>query len=127
MTEIADSAPRAWGAAATDIAAVLVFCAIGRHSHDEGVTVAGLAETAWPFLCGTGTGWLLSRGWKRPTALVPTGVTVWIATVIVGMALRKAASQGVAGSFVVVAALVTALLLLGWRAAINYLSPRLSA
>jgi hypothetical protein len=48
---------------------------------------------------------------------VPTGVVVWLCTIIVGMLLRKAASQGVAASFVVVASLVTALLLLGWRAA----------
>jgi hypothetical protein len=35
------------------------------------------------------------------------------------MALRKASSAGVAASFVVVAASVTALLLLGWRAAVG--------
>ncbi|CAN5747648.1 DUF3054 domain-containing protein [soil metagenome] len=101
---------------AVDIACVLVFCAIGRRSHAEGITLAGITETAWPFLSGTAAGWLLSRGWRRPTALVPTGVTVWVATVIVGMLLRKASSQGVAASFVVVASLVTAVLLLGWRA-----------
>ena len=37
-------------------------------------------------------------------------------TVVVGMLLRKASSQGVAVSFVVVASVVTAALLLGWRA-----------
>jgi hypothetical protein len=100
---------------AVDIACVLLFCAIGRRSHAEGITLAGVAQTAWPFLSGTAAGWLLSRGWRRPTALVPTGVTVWVATVIVGMLLRKASSQGVAASFVVVASLVTAVLLLGWR------------
>jgi peptidoglycan/LPS O-acetylase OafA/YrhL len=101
---------------AVDIACVLLFCTIGRRSHAEGITLAGIAQTAWPFLSGTAAGWLLSRGWRRPTALVPTGVTVWVATVIVGMLLRKASSQGVAASFVVVASLVTAVLLLGWRA-----------
>ena len=94
---------------------VLVFCAVGRRSHAEGLTLAGVAETAWPFLTGTAVGWLLCRGWRRPIALVPTGVTVWIATVVVGMLLRKATGQGVAASFVVVATSVTALLLLGWR------------
>ncbi len=99
-----------------DIVAILVFCAIGRRSHAEGVTISGVADTAWPFLSGAAIGWLLSRGWRRPTALVPTGVTVWVACVAVGMALRKADSQGVATSFIIVAAVVTALLLLGWRA-----------
>jgi Protein of unknown function (DUF3054) len=104
---------------AVDIVCVLVFCAIGRRSHAEGITLAGVAQTAWPFLSGTAAGWLLSRGWRAPTAIVPTGVSVWVATVIVGMLLRKASSQGVAVSFVIVASLVTAALLLGWRLAVR--------
>jgi len=39
--------------------------------------------------------------------------------VVVGMVLRKASSAGVAASFVVVAASVTALLLLGWRTVVG--------
>lgn len=99
-----------------DVAAVLVFCALGRRSHDEGLNVEGIATTAWPFLSGTVVGWLASQAWRRPTVVYPTGVVVWLCTVVVGMVLRKATSAGVAGSFVVVAATVTAALLLGWRA-----------
>lgn len=102
--------------ALTDFVCVVVFCAVGRRSHAEGLTVAGIAETAWPFLTGTAVGWLISRGWRRPTALVPTGITIWLSTIVVGMLLRRITSQGVAVSFIVVASLVTALLLLGWRA-----------
>jgi hypothetical protein len=98
-----------------DVIGVLVFCAVGRRSHDEGLGITGVATTAWPFLTGTVVGWLASRGWRQPTALVPTGVSVWLCTVAVGMVLRKASSAGVAASFVVVASAVTALLLLGWR------------
>jgi hypothetical protein len=99
-----------------DVACVLVFCAIGRRSHDEGLDVAGVAVTGWPFLSGTVLGWLVSQAWRRPTAVYPTGVAVWLCTVAVGMSLRKVTSAGVAGSFIVVAATVTAVLLLGWRA-----------
>jgi len=102
-----------------DIICVLVFCAVGRRSHDEGLSVTGVATTAWPFLTGTVVGWLASRGWRQPTAVVPTGVSVWLGTVVVGMVLRKASSAGVAASFVVVAASVTALLLLGWRTVVG--------
>ncbi|HEY7054661.1 MAG TPA: DUF3054 domain-containing protein [Mycobacterium sp.] len=98
-----------------DAVCVLAFCAIGRRSHDEGVTAAGVAEVAWPFLVGAAAGWVLSLGWRRPLEVVPTGLAVWLATVAVGMALRKADSQGVAITFVLVAAAVTAVLLLGWR------------
>ena len=101
--------------ALADVVGVLVFCTIGRRSHAEGLTVAGVAETAWPFLAGTAIGWLLIRGWRRPTAVVPTGVVVWACTVAIGMLLRKATSAGVAVSFVVVASAATAVVLLGWR------------
>src|ERR1700722_3545029 len=92
-----------------DVACVLVFCAVGRRSHDEGLNIAGIASTAWPFLSGTVLGWLATQAWRRTTAVYPTGV-------VVGMLLRKATSAGVAASFIVVASSVTALLLLGWRA-----------
>ncbi len=98
-----------------DVGCVLVFCAVGRRSHDEGLNVAGIAATAWPFLSGTVLGWVVSRAWRRPTAVYPTGVVVWLCTVAAGMLLRKTTSAGVAASFVVVASTVTALLLLGWR------------
>ncbi|WP_046301449.1 DUF3054 domain-containing protein, partial [Mycobacterium sp. UM_Kg27] len=103
-----------------DVVAVLIFCALGRRSHDEGITLSGLATTAWPFLSGTALGWLVSRGWRRPTALWPTGVAVWISTVLVGMLLREATSAGVATSFVLVASTVTAVFLLGWRAVVEF-------
>jgi Protein of unknown function (DUF3054) len=98
-----------------DVACVLAFCAVGRRSHDEGLNIAGIASTAWPFLSGTAVGWLATQAWRRPTAVYPTGVVVWLCTVVVGMLLRKATSAGVAASFIVVASSVTALLLLGWR------------
>lgn len=104
---------------AVDVIGVLVFCAVGRRSHAEGLSITGLAATAWPFLTGTVVGWLASRGWRQPIAVAPTGVVVWLSTVVVGMLLRKVSSAGVAASFVVVAASVTALLLLGWRAALR--------
>lgn len=109
-----------------DVACVLAFCAAGRRSHDEGLDIAGVAATAWPFLTGTAVGWLASRAWRRPTALRPTGVVVWLCTVAVGMVLRKASSAGVAASFVVVAASATAVLLLGWRAVVGLTARRRS-
>lgn len=102
-----------------DVVGVLVFCAVGRRSHAEGLTISGVATTAWPFLTGTVIGWLAARGWRRPTAVVPTGLAVWLCTVVIGMALRKISSATVAASFVVVASVVTAVVLLGWRVAVG--------
>jgi Protein of unknown function (DUF3054) len=108
---------RALTALFADAVCVIVFCTIGRRSHAEGLTVAGIAQTAWPFLAGTGVGWLLIGGWRRPFTVIPVGVVVWVCTIVVGMVLRKETSAGVSTSFVVVASVSTAVLLLGWRAA----------
>lgn len=102
-------------AALIDVALIALFAAVGRRNHAEGVTPVGIADTAWPFVAGAATGWIASRGWRRPIAVAPTGLTVWIATVVVGMFLRRLAGEGTAWSFVVVATVVTGLLLLGWR------------
>lgn len=102
----------------TDIVCVIVFCTVGRRSHAEGLSLAGIAETAWPFLTGTLVGWVLCLGWRRPAAVIPTGVVVWLCTVALGMLLRYATSAGVALSFIVVASISTAVLLIGWRVAV---------
>lgn len=98
-----------------DLCCVLVFVLIGRASHSEGETVAGLARVAWPFLSGSLIGWTATRGWRRPEALVPTGVGIWLLTVAAGMALRVVSGQGTAVTFVVVALIFLGLFLLGWR------------
>lgn len=107
-----------------DVVCVLVFCAVGRRSHAEGITVVGVLETAWPFLLGTGAGWLALRAWRQPLAVAPEGMVIWLSTVAIGLLLRKATSAGTALSFVVVASLSTAILLLGWRLAARVLIRR---
>lgn len=104
-------------ALAADVVCVLAFCAVGRRSHAEGMSVSGVLETAWPFLTGTGLGWLVTRGWRRPLSIAPAGLVIWICTVAVAMLLRKVTSQGTAMSFIVVASVTTGTLLLGWRGA----------
>lgn len=99
-----------------DVCCVLVFVAIGRATHDEAASVAGYVEALWPFLAGLGAGWAACRAWRRPDALVPAGVGVWAATVVVGMVLRVVSGQGTAFAFVVVAFCFLGLVLLGWRA-----------
>jgi len=99
-----------------DVAWVVIFVLLGRTSHTEGLTVPGIARTAWPFLVGLAVGWLVARAWLRPSALVPTGVAVWPACVAVAMVLRLVSGQGAAVAFVFVALAFVGLGLLGWRA-----------
>jgi peptidoglycan/LPS O-acetylase OafA/YrhL len=106
--------PPFW-AAAIDGALVLVFVLIGRASHDED-PVLGALTTYWPFLVGLLLGWLVTRGWRAPLALVRTALPVWAVTVVVGMLLRAATGQGVQAGFVIVTCVVLAVFLIGWRA-----------
>ena len=98
-----------------DIACVLIFVIIGRASHTKGESLAGIASTSWPFLAGLGVGWLAARGWRRPLAIRPEGLAIWLCTVALGMILRVVSGQGTAPAFVVVALAFLALFLLGWR------------
>jgi peptidoglycan/LPS O-acetylase OafA/YrhL len=102
-------------ALALDVVAIVVFAAVGRRSHAEELAVLGVLRTAWPFLAGVAVGWLLARAWRAPSALLPSGAAVWLAALVVGMLLRVATGAGTAASFVVVAAVSLAVLLVGWR------------
>jgi hypothetical protein len=111
-------------AVAVDAVLVLVFAAVGRASHDEGNALVGVLATAWPFLLGLAVGWALVRVLSQRWALeVGPGVSVVLVTVVVGMLLRAVTGQGTAPSFVLVATLVLAALLLGWRAVAARVAP----
>ncbi|MDJ0394717.1 DUF3054 domain-containing protein [Rhodococcus sp. G-MC3] len=106
-------------AAIVDLVLVVIFCVIGRRSHDEANAVTGLLHTAWPFVVGAIVGWVgawaLYRDKFDAFSIVPTGIIVWVSTVVVGMIARVVSGQGTALSFIVVATIVLGVFLLGWR------------
>lgn len=104
------------GAAVLDALFVVAFAIAGRSSHAEGLDVAGVWGTAWPFLVGAAIGWAVSFAWRRPLAVRPTGVAAWAGALIVGMLLRALTGEGIAAPFIVVAAITLAVFLIGWRA-----------
>ncbi|HEX4687425.1 MAG TPA: DUF3054 domain-containing protein [Nocardioides sp.] len=111
----------AWATAvAADAVAIVLFAWIGRANHDESTTARGIWHTAWPFLLGAALG-LAATAYARvsPTA-VRAGVRVWVWTLVIGMVVRAATGAGTAVAFVIVAAIVLAVLLIGWRAALTW-------
>jgi Protein of unknown function (DUF3054) len=114
---------RSAGAALADLGCVLLFVVIGRANHHAGGSLAGLWDTAWPFVAGLAVGLVATRYWQRPAAVVPVGVGVWLCTVAIGMLLRVVSGQGTAFAFILVALAFLGLFQLGWRAAIS-LAPR---
>ncbi|HZA72002.1 MAG TPA: DUF3054 domain-containing protein [Propionibacteriaceae bacterium] len=105
---------RIWLASVADGAAVLLFAAVGRLSHAEGVTPLGVLEVAWPFLVGGAVGTVAGRTWRRPESL-PSGAAVWAGTLVGGILFRALTGGGVSVSFVLVAGIVLAVMQLGWR------------
>jgi Protein of unknown function (DUF3054) len=98
-----------------DVCCVLAFVIIGRANHAKGESLGGIASTSWPFLCGLAAGWVASRAWRRPLALLPAGLAAWLCTVALGMILRVVSGQGTAVAFILVALAFLGLFLLGWR------------
>ena len=111
---------RPYIAAVVDLVLVVIFCIIGRRSHDEADAVTGLLHTAWPFVAGAVVGWAATWALYRDKfdafLIVPTGIIVWVSTVVIGMVLHVVSGQGTAFSFIVVATIVLGVFLLGWRA-----------
>jgi hypothetical protein len=107
-------------AVALDTCLVLAFVLIGRASHHAAGGLAGLMSTSWPFLAGLAVGELVTWSFRRPAALIPTGVAVWLSTVAIGMALRVIAGQGTVIAFIAVALAFLGLFLLGWRAIVAF-------
>ena len=116
-----------WPALTLDVLCVLVFATVGRSSHEERASVAGVLSTAWPFLTGLALAWLLasvlSARWVRvrgrdtdALAVLPWVWTVPLVTWAVGLGLRVTSGQGVSGAFPLVALGFLVVALLGWRA-----------
>lgn len=98
-----------------DCCCVLAFVIIGRHTHHDGESVAGVWHTAWPFLAGLAIGLASSRAWRRPLSVAPAGLGAWLGAAAAGMAIRVLAGQGTAAAFIVVTLAFLGLFLLGWR------------
>ncbi len=113
---------RSLGALVGDLLVVLLFVASGLVQHGEPLTTQNLVLVGWPFAAGALLGHLAIRAWRAPFRLWPHGVFVWAITVAAGMALRTLLGGTTAVSFVIVAALVTAVGMLGWRAIAMYMT-----
>lgn len=114
-------------AGALDVCCVLAFVTIGRHTHHDGDTLAGIWHTAWPFLAGLAIGLLAVRAWRQPVALWSAGLGAWLGTAAAGMAIRVLAGQGTAVAFIAVALAFLALFELGWRVLARLVTTRLAA
>lgn len=105
-----------------DLLLVAVFVLAGRTSHHKDQLLAGWAGAAWPFLSGALVGWaavlVLRRAGRRlpGNSFVVAGIVV-TASVVVGMTLRRAFTDGgTPVSFLIAATTFLSIFLFGWRA-----------
>ncbi|WP_312179093.1 DUF3054 domain-containing protein [Arthrobacter sp.] len=106
---------------AADVVLIITFAALGRDTHAHGLDPAGVLLTASPFIAACLGGWLALRAWRRPAALWPTGIFLWLITAGAGLAIRFLAGGGTALSFQLVTFGVLAAFLLLPRAACSLL------
>lgn len=96
-----------------DLLLVVVFAIIGRMSHSEGLSLAGIVTTGWPFVLGLLVGWVLVTLFRwKPWRPFPSGVFIWVVTVGGGMLLRLLVGDTAEAAFVVVASIVLGAFLL---------------
>ena len=105
-----------------DILAIFFFAVLARLAHntpEDSFTFINILDTWWPFAFGVLLGTALIKNEPNPRA-VSSGAIVWLGTVVVGLAVWATRNSAVPHwSFILVASVMSALLLLGWRAASN--------
>lgn len=108
-----------WWILVVDVIAVLVFSVLGRGAHNRTPGIAGVLETAWPFLLGLAVAWIVRvvrKSGAAPLAMATAGY-LWAVTLVGGMVIRGLATGRVPHwSFMIVAAIALAVLFFGWRA-----------
>jgi hypothetical protein len=115
------SRKNAWPVAiVADALAVIVFATIGRANHHEQIDLNGVWHTAWPFLLGAAAGLAIARFRGADPRTLRSGASVWLWTVVIGMVVRHSLGHGTPVAFVIVAAIVLAAFLLGWRVVLTW-------
>lgn len=108
-----------WWVLVVDVIAVLVFSILGRGAHNRTPGIAGVLETAWPFLLALAVAWIVRLVWRSgaaPLSMATAGY-LWAVTLIGGMLIRGLATGRIPHwSFMIVAAIALAVLFFGWRA-----------
>jgi hypothetical protein len=104
-------------AVVADAVAIALFALIGRANHHESTGIHGVWHTAWPFLLGAALGLALTAYARVAPTSLRAGVRVWVWTLVIGMVVRAATGGGTAVAFVIVAAIVLGVFLVGWRGA----------
>ncbi|MCW4464874.1 DUF3054 domain-containing protein [Glutamicibacter sp. MNS18] len=98
-----------------DVVLIVIFAILGRREHEHALSAPGIVQTAAPFVVAYLIMVLISRPWFTINRIWPTGLLIWFGTVAVGLALRIGFGATAAVPFIIVAAIVLGLFLVGRR------------
>lgn len=114
-----------------DTAALLLFAAIGRRNHGEGLQLWQTVNTALPFLVGWAVAASLTGAYSSKSSTQGVGSAAvaaskaWILGVPIALVLRSVQRGYLPDkSFVIVSFVATGILLIGWRSALAAVSKK---
>lgn len=110
---------------AIDLVLIIVFALLGRREHEHALNIGGILMTALPFLLAYVVMTLVSRPWLTINKLWPTGVLIWLGTVVLGVATRLLMRDTAVVPFVIVTFVVLGLFLMGRRAVTSLVARKL--
>ncbi|MCT1683974.1 DUF3054 domain-containing protein [Corynebacterium appendicis] len=105
-------------AIALDTLSIAVFALLARIAHqteEMPLNLTGWLSTLWPFLVGVALAWVIVTLARKGEGK-GNGVFIWLITVATGLIIWGIRNQQLPHwSFIVVASVMSALLMLGWR------------
>jgi hypothetical protein len=106
-----------------DVAAIVLFAALGRRNHGEGTAAAGVLIVAAPFVAGWTVAWFATRLDRAPSSAGRALAALALALPI-ALVLRALTGRGDAPAFVVVATVFLGVTLVGRRWLVSVLARR---
>ena len=98
-----------------DVLALALFAVLARLAHG-GLSFSSWVDAFWPWTVGALVGWVIIMAAKLG-GLWKQGAVVWVSAIVGGMALWMLVNGRLPHwSFLIVATVMSALLLFGWRA-----------
>lgn len=99
-----------------DIVAIMLFALFARIAHPP-FTFTGLLAAFWPWAVGALLGWVFITSIKASPGRWVEGAIVWCSTIVGGMILWSIVNTQLPHyTFLLVASIMSALLMFGWRA-----------
>ncbi len=109
--------PQVVKAAVSDVVGIALFSLLAFLAHGGNSNLLAIFGI---YLIGAIAGWLTTRAWRSPAAVRPTGLGIWIVTVVIGQVLWSFTHGGrIPVVMILISLVILGAILLGWRALAN--------